>query len=194
VVYERGIAWRDSKGLRAWRWEEVQAISSAITRHYSIGILTGTSHVYKVFNRQTQRVVFTDALINVARLGDEIEQNIYPILYDRASSLYNAGQRLQFGPVMISKAGITVGRKLSLERCPEIAIRKGISKYRRRMVAGSTGKCSLRSPNLRVLLVFSSRWRGKVDKNPPKAGIDPFPLVLNYNHGSKAEVAMPRFF
>ncbi len=151
------------KGLRAWRWEEVQAISSAITRHYSIGILTGTSHVYKVFNRQTQRVVFTDALINVARLGDEIEQNIYPILYDRASSLYNAGQQLHFGPVMISKAGITVGRRSYLwSDVQEIAIRKGILKVSKTDGGwfNGAGAPTSKIPNLRVLLSILQQVAG----------------------------------
>jgi hypothetical protein len=163
VVYERGFAWRDHKGVRAWRWEEVQAITAAITRHYGIDIYTGISHIYTVFNRQNQRVVLTDALINVARLGDEIEQNTYPTLYDRASSLFNAGQELPFGPVVISKAGIIVGRRSSpWSEVREIAIRKGllrVSKTESGWFNGAVAPTS-KIPNLRVLLNILQQMAG----------------------------------
>ncbi len=66
---ERGFVYNDRKGLQVWRWEDVISMRSAITRHYTNGIYTGTTHVYTLFNRQNQRVVLTDSLSKVEELA-----------------------------------------------------------------------------------------------------------------------------
>ena len=69
AVCERGFAYNDRKGLQVWRWEDVVSMRSAITRHYTNGIYTGTTHVYTLFNRQDQRVVLSDSLGKVEELA-----------------------------------------------------------------------------------------------------------------------------
>ena len=112
AVYERGFAVRDRKGIQAWRWEDVVSLTAAVTRHYSSGIYTGTTHVYSLFNRQDQRLTLSDIYNKVDELAKTIQDGVYPILYDRAAQQYNAGQMLVFGPVAINKDGIQIGKKV----------------------------------------------------------------------------------
>ena len=129
AVYERGLAIRDRKGLQIWRWEDVVSLTVAITRQHTIGIYTGTTHVYKLFNRHNQRLVLNDTYIHVEELAKTIQDNTFPLLYDQAARQYNAGQRLVFGAVAISQAGIQVGKKtFPWTEVKQISIQQGILK------------------------------------------------------------------
>jgi hypothetical protein len=155
--YERGFAYNDRKGLQVWRWEDVVSMTSAVTRHYTNGIYTGTTHLYTLFNRQNQRLVLSDSLAKVEQLAQEIDQNIFPLLYGRAADQYNTGQTIVFGPVAISKAGISISKKTyPWTDVKEVSIRQGILKVSRKEGGWFSGASAAASviPNLRVLLTI----------------------------------------
>jgi hypothetical protein len=155
AVYERGLAMRDRKGIRLWRWEEVLSMTQSITRHYMNGIYTGTTHVYTLVNRQGDRLVLNDDYIKVDQLAKAIQESIFPILYARAAQQYNAGQSLVFGPVVISKSGIQVGKKTTpWEEVQQVSIQQGILKVSKKgggWFSGASASASV-IPNLNVLL------------------------------------------
>jgi hypothetical protein len=155
AVFEGGFACRDRKGVKAWRWEDVASLTAAVTRHYTNGIYTGTTHVYTLFNRQNERLVLNDAYVKVEALAKSIEQSVYPMLYQRAAGLYNAGQVLTFGPVAISKGGIQIGKKTyPWAEVNQVSIHQGILRVSKKDGGWFSGASAMASsiPNLSVLL------------------------------------------
>ena len=157
VVYERGFAYNDRKGVQVWRWDDVISMTSAITRHYTNGIYTGTTHVYTLFNRQKKRLVLSDSIGKVEELAKNIDENIFPLLYSLASDQYNTGQTVLFGPVAISKMGIVIGKKTyPWTELKEASIQKGTLKVSKKdggWFSGATASAAV-IPNLRVLLTI----------------------------------------
>ncbi len=157
VAYERGFAYNDRKGTQVWRWEDVASMTSAITRHYTNGIYTGTTHVYTLYNRQNQRLVLADSIGKVEELAKNIDENIFPLLYGRAADQYNTGQAIVFGPVSISKTGIAIGKKTyPWTDVKEVSIHQGVLKVSRKDGGWFSGASAAAAviPNLRVLLTI----------------------------------------
>ena len=157
VVYERGFAYRDRTGLQTWRWDDILTMTSAITRHYHNGIYTGTTHIYTLLNRQNQKLKLVDSIGKVEDLAKTIDTNIFPLLYPRAVDQYNAGEMLAFGPLAISKQGITIGEKTyPWGAVKEVSIHHGILKVTKKEGGWFSGARAAASviPNLRVLLAI----------------------------------------
>jgi len=155
AIYERGFVARDRKGFQTWRWEDVTRLYAAVTRHYANGIYTGTSHVYTLVHAQGKRLVLNDAYVRVEELGKLIDQKTLPILYERASGQYNAGQTLPFGRLTLSKAGIQIGKKTyQWGEIEQVSIRRGILRVAKKDGGWFSGASASVSaiPNLRVLL------------------------------------------
>ncbi|MBE3120553.1 MAG: hypothetical protein IMZ50_17595 [Candidatus Atribacteria bacterium] len=163
AAYERGFAYNDRKGIQIWHWEDVGLMTSAITRHYTNGIYTGTTHIYTLYNRQNQRLVLADSFGKVEELAKNIDQSIFPLLYRRAADQYNAGQAIVFGPVAISKVGIAIGKKTyPWTDVKEVSIHKGILKVSRKDGGWFSGASAAAStiPNLRVFLSIIDQVTG----------------------------------
>ncbi len=111
VCYTHGLAVRDRKGVRFWRWEQIQLLYRSVVKHYTNGIYTGTTHRYTIVLEQGGREKFDDRYQNVEKLGDNLQTRTFDHLYARAVEAYNAGRKLQFGRVTVDKQGITVGKK-----------------------------------------------------------------------------------
>jgi len=155
AVYEGGIAIRDRNGIQSWRWEEIVSLTAAVTRRHFIGIVTGTTHVYRLFNRQNQRFVFRDIYSNVEELAKAIQDVVFPGLYEQSARQYNSGRKLNFGPVAISKSGIQFGKRtIPWSEVQQVSIQRGILKVAKRG-GGWFGRSSASAsaiPNLNVLL------------------------------------------
>lgn len=155
AVYEGGMAVRDRTGIQAWRWEDILSLKTAVTRHHFLGIDTGTTQVYKLYNRQNQVLVLRDIYAHVEALAKFIQDGIFPILYEQSARQYLAGQKLIFGPVAIDQTGIQIGKRIfSWSEVQQVSIRRGILKVVRRE-GGWNGRASASVsaiPNLNVLL------------------------------------------
>jgi hypothetical protein len=157
LVFERGIAYSDRKGLQLWQWEDIVSMKSAITRHYTNGIYTGTTHVYTLLNRQDQRLVLADSIGKIEELANLIDESIFPRLYELASGQYNSGQPVVTGPVTVSKSGITISKKTyPWSEVKEVSINRGVLKVSRKDGGWFSGASAPAStiPNLRVLLTI----------------------------------------
>jgi hypothetical protein len=155
AVYERGFVYRDRKGFRTWRWDEVASITSAVTRHYTNGIYTGTTHVYTLLKRSGERLVLNDVFVKVDQLAAAVEQNVFPLLYEQLAGGYNAGQVLTFGPVAVGKSGIVIGKKTyPWTEVQQVSIHQGVLRVSKKGGGWFSGASAMAStiPNLRVLL------------------------------------------
>ena len=162
-LYERGFAIRSRKGIQSWRWENIGSLTAAVTRHYTNGIYSGTTHVYTLLNKQNERLVINDVFVKVDELANAIEQNIFPLLYDRAALQYNDEQLLAFGPVTASKAGIQIGKKTyPWAVVKEVSIHQGILKVSKKDGGWFSGASASAAaiPNLRVLLTIINQVVG----------------------------------
>jgi hypothetical protein len=167
AVFEHGLAVRDHDGIQAWRWEEVVSLTAAVTRHHIIGISTGTTHIYHLLNRKNQRLVLNDTYTKVEELAKIIEDSIFPILYANAVRQYNTRQRLVFGHVAISQAGIQIGKKtFPWTDVKQVSIHQGnlkVSKTGGSWFNAASASASV-IPNLNVLLNIISQVVGlKID-------------------------------
>jgi hypothetical protein len=155
ALYEYGLAYTSRKGLEMWRWEEVAQLFAAITRHYTNGVYTGTTHVYTLIDRQNRRLVLNDSLDHVEELGKAVETGTFPQLYAGASGQYNSGISVAFGPVTISKSGIQFKNKVyPWTDVKEVTIRRGILQVSKKdggLFSGASAAVS-GIPNLRALL------------------------------------------
>ncbi len=155
ALYEKGIVVRDRHGMQPWRWEEIISLTSAVTRHYTNGIYTGTTHVYTLYNQQNKRLTLNDALGKVEELAKAIEEGSFPFLYERLALQYNSGQPVTFGPVAISKNGIQVGKKVfPWTDVKEVSLNQGFLKVSKKEGGWFSGANAAAStiPNLHVLL------------------------------------------
>ena len=155
AVYERGFAVHDRKGLHLWRWEDIVSLTAAVTRPYSSGFSTGMTHVYRLIDRQNQRLVLNDIFYNVEELAITIQDAITPILFNQAAQQYNAGQLLAFGPVTIGKDGIRIGKKTyPWVEVQQVSVQQGILKVSQKEGGWFSGArvSAAVIPNLNVLL------------------------------------------
>jgi len=155
MVYEHGFAYNDRKGMQTWQWINVVSITTAITRHYHNGIYTGTTHVYTLFNNQNEKLIFNDVFKKVEDLARNIEQGVYPILYERAAQAYNSGQTLTFGPVAINRGGIVIGKKTyPWTDVKQVSVQNGYVKVSKKdggWFSGASASAAV-IPNLKILL------------------------------------------
>jgi hypothetical protein len=164
VVYQNGLAYRDRKGLRAWRWEEFGSLTSAVTKHYTNGIYTGTTHIYTLIKRDGEKFALNDSIANVEDLAADIRKNIFPLLYDFYAQAYNEGGTCTFGPVKLSKSGgIQVGKKVyPWDDVEKVAIQKGtlsVKKKGGRWFSGASATAAS-IPNLEVMLSIVDQVKG----------------------------------
>jgi hypothetical protein len=155
ALYEHGLAYTSRKGLEMWRWEEVAQLFAAITRHYTNGVYTGTTHVYTLIDRQNRRLVLNDSLEHIEDLGKAVEAATFPALYAGTSAQYNSGMAVVFGPVTISKSGIQFKNKVfPWTDVKEVTIRRGILQVSKKDGGWFSGASAAVAgiPNLRVLL------------------------------------------
>ncbi len=163
LLYEQGLAVRNRRGIRTWRWTEILSLKTRLTRNYTNGIYTGTTHAYTLMDRQNEKLVLNDAIAKVEELAASIEQNIFPLLYAPAAQQYNNGQALEFGPVAISKTGMYFGKKtIPWEEIKEVSLHHGELKISQKTGGWFSGARlpAPAIPNLQVLLAILNQVAG----------------------------------
>jgi hypothetical protein len=122
------------KGTQAepYRWEQIQAMWQEVTRHYRNGVYTGTTHKYTVQRLDGQKIVFNDKFKQVEKLGDALSEAITNFMLPRALASYNAGQVLNFGPLSVSKQGVSNGKEtLPWHEIKEFGVNRGYVSVRK---------------------------------------------------------------
>lgn len=104
-VCTEGFVFTRGGKVEAFRWDQIEAMWQAVTKHYRNGIYTGTSHKYTVRRRDGGQVVLNDRFTDVEELGNTISDKVTNYHLPLAIGAYNAGQTITFGPLSISLQG-----------------------------------------------------------------------------------------
>jgi hypothetical protein len=156
VVFENGFAYSDRKGVKAWKWDQIDSVTANIVRQYTNGIYVGTTHTYTLVNSVGEKMVINDALKNVENFYTHLQNNSLQPRYQRLADQYNQGSKVAFGPVAISKQeGLQVGRKVfAWDTIEQVTIDKGVLSVKRKDGGWFSGASATSGsiPNLHVLL------------------------------------------
>jgi hypothetical protein len=126
VLYEKGVAYNDRKGIQSWRWEDIHYFFMAITKHYTNGVYTGTTYVYTLQKSDGARLVFNNNLNKVQDLGGAIQQKVFPIQYQRMVDVLKQGQSLKLGPIVLNKDGMKMDKKVyTWAEVEQVGIQRG---------------------------------------------------------------------
>ena len=127
VLYEDGLAVNRRQGLQVVRWNQVDWVKQAITRHYYNGVYTGTTHLYTIATQDQVKIQLSDQLSKIEDLGKAVQQGVSGALWPRYLRALQAGQRLTFGPLGLDSQKLYSGNKeLPWSEIKAISIKKGI--------------------------------------------------------------------
>jgi hypothetical protein len=152
-VHEKGFALHTRHGVQIWKWEDITFFWTASARLY-YGIYIGTLHKYFLRDKQGRRLVLSNLFKDVEKLSRLIEQAIFSRLYEQAADQYNQGQKVVFGPLVVSKAGIQIGKKyFPWQEVSRVTVQQGILKISKKgkWLGGASTSISA-IPNVQVLL------------------------------------------
>ncbi len=118
--------------IEAFRWDQVEAMWQAVTRHRTNGIYTGTTHKYTVRGKDGRQVIINDRFGNIEDLGNTLSHQITAALMPEVLNAYNAGNTITFGPLSISQQGISNGREaLPWSQITGIGVNRGVVTVRK---------------------------------------------------------------
>lgn len=126
AVFERGFAFARGGEVRSVPWDEVTAVWQSVTKHYTNGIYTGTSHLYTVQLADDTRYKLNDKFKDIEALGSAVQKNVTQALYPKYVAALKAGSRLEFGPLALDYNKLYAGKKeLAWDEVKSIRIRGG---------------------------------------------------------------------
>jgi hypothetical protein len=135
-IYKHGFVSTNGKAPQVFRWDQVETIWVRVTRNYYNGIYTGTTHSYRVRRWDGVEVVLNDRFTGIAAVGDMVNEQITQCKFPHFVAAYNAGQIIPFGPLSMSRQGISNAYSMTL---PWWEI-KGVSMQRGYIVFNKGGK------------------------------------------------------
>ena len=127
ALYEHGVAFIERGPVQQFRWDEVDAVWQAITKHYYNGVYTGTTHIYTVQLKGGKKVVLSDKYgKDIEQLGRGLQQGTAELLLPRYWQGLQTGQKLTFGPLALDRDKLYAGKKeLSWTEIKAIKIDRG---------------------------------------------------------------------
>jgi len=109
------------------RWEQIAAFWQAVTKRYTNGIYTGTTHLYTLQRIDGVTLKFNDTLGKVEALGNAIQREVTRVQLPKYIYAYNAGNTITFGPISINQQGVSNGKELlPWSQNKGIEVRRGI--------------------------------------------------------------------
>jgi hypothetical protein len=112
ALYEQGVAYRARGPVQQVRWDEIEAVWQAVTKHYHNGVYTGTSHSYTVQTKTGQKLTFNDSFgKGIELLGQGLQQGTAERLLPRYWQALQAGQKLTFGPLALDRDKLYADKK-----------------------------------------------------------------------------------
>jgi len=156
VIYTNGLAYSNHKGVQSWQWDEVQEVTANVVRHYTIGIHTGTTHRYLLEMENGEKLMLDDSIKDIKACFAILENSTLQQRYQRLADVYNHGNLVTFGPLVIGKKlGVQIGKKAyPWEEIAEVAINKGVLSIKKKNGGWFSGASAPagKIPNLQVLL------------------------------------------
>jgi hypothetical protein len=131
-VFNQGFVFLKGGQPDIFRWAEIRAIWQQITAYYRYGFRTRTTHKYTIERADGHRIVLNDRIKNVAELGNGLSRQISEFMLPHMIAAYNAGNVITFGPLSVSKQGVSNGREmLPWPSIKEIGVNRGYVSVRK---------------------------------------------------------------
>jgi hypothetical protein len=126
-LYSEGFAYIRRKKLDAFRWDQIESMLQSVTRQYYYGIYMGTNHRYTIRGQDSRKVVLTDRITHVERLGDVISDMVTRVKLPVVIAGFKAGGIVTFGPLSVSLQGVSNGREtISWDQVKDVSVNRGI--------------------------------------------------------------------
>ena len=112
ALYDSGVAYQSRTGVQQVNWADVTAVWQRVTRHYTNGVYTGTTHVYTIQTNTGQKIVLDDRLgKGIEDLGKAVQRGASNALFPRYFTAVQNGQRIDFGPLAMDNQKLYAGKK-----------------------------------------------------------------------------------
>jgi hypothetical protein len=133
ALYENGVAYQSRKGLQQVAWSDVAGVWQRVTKHYTNGVYTGTTHTYTIQTNNGEKIVLDDRLgKTVEELGNAVQRGASNTLFPRYWQSLQNGQRLTFGPLALDREKLYSGKKeLRWNEIKAVKINKGVISIRK---------------------------------------------------------------
>ncbi len=127
VVCEQGLV-RTKKGqVDVVRWDQADAFWQAVTKRYTNGIYTGTTHIYTLRRSDGAVFKFNDTLNKVEALGNTIQREVTRVLLPKYIYAYNVGNTITFGPLSINQQGVSNSKEmLPWSQLKDFQVKRGV--------------------------------------------------------------------
>jgi hypothetical protein len=141
------------------RWDDVAEVVQNVIQTYRGNVRTNTTHTYTVRLTDGRKFVFNSQLDKIAGLGSTLQQKCTAVMLPRAREAYQAGERVDFGPLSVSHAGIAKGNAtLPWEQFEEIDLREGVLHIRKKGERRDWAfAMASKIPNLPVLMALANQ-------------------------------------
>ena len=127
LLCSEGLLRTNGSQVEIVRWDQAEAFWQAVTRRYTNGAYTGTTHVYTLRRNDGMVFKFNDTISKVEELGNAIQREVTRVLLPRFINAYNAGSTLNFGPLSINRQGISNSREmLPWSQYKDMQVQRGI--------------------------------------------------------------------
>lgn len=111
VVMRDGFVLSRGDQDSVFRWGDVVAVWESTTEVRQNYVKLKTMYRYTIRHRDGQRIVLTDTLEEIEKLGRSIQKEVTQRLVSQAHDALNAGQTVDFGKVGVSRSGIIISKK-----------------------------------------------------------------------------------
>lgn len=108
-VFSHGFVFMRENQPDISRWEEIQAIWHQVKYHSYGEYGREVRHVYIIERFDGRRAVFDDKIKKVEKLGNLLGEQITNAMWPHTLASYNAGNVLPFGPLSVSRQGVSSG-------------------------------------------------------------------------------------
>lgn len=112
-AYEHGLVMRHGGTRRVARWEQVRGVQTAALRYRLPGAGRPRTRLTLTLAGvgRTEIVTLTESLDGLDALAEVTKGRVYPRLLAEYTEAFNRGEELDFGPLRMSAAGLSFGRR-----------------------------------------------------------------------------------
>lgn len=118
LVFEAGLVYKEPSRARLFRWNEIDTLSSRVTRielrgtaagmHF-LEVPAGSKVCWSLRDRLEDEIHVDVEVARATELISLIEDRTLPLLLDRARKLLRHAESVSFGPVSVGRTGLTSG-------------------------------------------------------------------------------------
>ncbi|HUN23619.1 MAG TPA: hypothetical protein PK299_10855 [Anaerolineales bacterium] len=127
AVCEHGLALENASRTVAMRWEHLHSIRASVTRHYTNGIYTGTTHNYWCKSADGSEILLDNQLgKDVEKFYDSARRHTVEARYQRTLQTITQGKTVSFSSVLVNTTHLFIGKKtIPVANIRKLAAEKG---------------------------------------------------------------------